>query len=294
MSEPSMAEIAAAEKTEINQIRQAAKNHFYSLANWSGYIGSGGAFLLAIGGPVALLKFPGAGPALGAAAGAWIFITRFGVERLRNEWQIKGVLAQEEFDCAVLGIEWNRSMSTPLPPEEIRGAAGDLGVSGDNSPWYPTHGADSWPISVLICQRANAVWAARQHRAFGYLLTALTTAWATFLLVLALLHEASLGEFLTTLLLPTLPAFLDATDLAHRHQDLAATREDINHELEAFIRKGSAKVSEIREVQDRLFALRKDGYPVPGVFYDWIRSDYDRDMNFGAGQMSAEAGRDEE
>jgi hypothetical protein len=285
-----MAEIANAEKTELSRLNQAAKNHFYGRANWVGYTGSIGALLLALCAPVALLKFPAAGPALGAIAGAWIFVTRFGLERLRSEWQLKGVLAQEAFDCNVLGIDWNRSIALPIPPEEIRGAAGELGDEAHDSPWYPSGGKDLWPVSVLICQRANAVWAARQHRAFSYLLTALTVAWALFVVVLALLHGASLGEFLTTLLLPSLPGFLDATELSSRHLRLANTRETINRELEALIRSGSAIPIQIREVQDRLFALRRDGAPVPKIFYERIRADYDRDMHFGAGQMSAEAG----
>lgn len=290
MTRPSMAEIAAAEKIELSRLNQAAKNHFYGCANWVGYVGSIGALLLALCAPIALLEFPAAGPALGAIAGAWIFVTRFGLERLRGEWQLKGVLAQEAFDCGVLGIDWNRSLASPLPPEEIRGAAGELGDEAHGGPWYPSQGRDPWPISVLICQRANAVWAARQHRAFSYLLTALTVAWALFVVVLALLHGASLGDFLTTLLLPSLPGFLDATELSSRHLSLANTREIINRELEALIRSGSATPMQIREVQDRLFALRRDGAPVPKIFYERIRADYDRDMHFGAGQMSAEAG----
>jgi hypothetical protein len=290
MNGPSMAEIAAAEKIELNRLNQAAKNYFYGRANWVGHGGSIGALLLALCAPVALLEFPAAGPALGAIAGAWIFVTRFGLERLRGEWQMKGVLAQEDFDCRVLGIKWNRSLAFPLPPEEIRGAAGQLEEETHDRPWYPSDGTDSWPISVLICQRANAVWAARQHRAFSYLLTALTIAWALFVIVLALLHGASLGEFLTTLLLPSLPGFLDATELASRHLRLANTRETINRELEALIRSGSATPLQIREIQDRLFALRRDGAPVPKIFYERIRADYDRDMHFGAAQMSAEAG----
>lgn len=287
---PSMPEIAAAEKTELSRLCQAAKDHFYGRANWLAYVGSSGSILLALCAPIALLEFPAAGPALGAIAGAWIFVTRFGLERLRGEWQAKGVLAQEAFDCGVLGIDWNRSLAAPLPPEEIRGAAGELKAPTEGGHWYPSEGTDLWPISVLICQRANAVWAARQHRAFSYLLSALTIAWGLFVVVLALLHGASLGEFLTTLLLPSLPGFLDATDLASRHLNLANTREAINRGLEALIRSGSATPLQIRETQDRLFALRRDGAPVPRVFYERIRADYDRDMHFGAAQMSAEAG----
>lgn len=291
MSEPSMAEIAAAEGTELSRLHLAAKGHFYRRANLVAHVGLAGAILLAFCGPVVLLEFPAAGPTLGAIAGAWIFVTRIGLERLRAYLQGKGVLAQEDFDCGVLGIEWNHSLGAPLTPEEIRGAAGELQSDAKFEPWYPSYGTDAWPTSVLICQRANAVWAARQHRAFGHLINALTVGWAAFVIILALLHDASLGEFLTTLLLPSLPGFLDATELSSRHLTLARTRDSITEEAEELIRSPKlADPLQIRELQDRLFALRRDGASVPRLFYEWIRADYERDMCFGAEQMSAAAG----
>lgn len=285
-----MPEIAERERAEINRIRRAAKTRFYARADRAGLIGFTGSLLLALCAPVALLFFPVAGPALGAAAGAWIFITRFGLERLRCEWQLKGVCAQEEFDTEVLGIEWNDSLARRLAPEEIRGAAGSLCDEQGFKSWYPTEGQDSWPTSVLICQRSNAVWASRQHRSFALLLRAVTISWGAIGIGVSILHGASLQEYLTTILLPSLPGLLDATEISNRHFDLASRREAISEDLVALIRAGGATQSQIRETQDRLFALRRDGIPVPKRFYRHIREDYERDMRFGAEQMSSVVG----
>jgi hypothetical protein len=282
-----MPEIAVREKSEINRYRQAAKAYFYSRANRAGLIGSLGALLLALCAPVALLFVPAAGPGLGAAAGAWIFITRFGLERLRCEWQSKGVCAQEEFDCDVLGIAWNDSLARPLAPEEIRGAAGEVDLQQEAEPWYPSQGQDRWPTSVLICQRANAVWASRQHRSFALFLRAVTIGWGAIGIGLAIWHGASLEQYLTTVLLPSLPGLLDASDLSRRHLELGGRREEISYDLESLIKTGKAKDLDIRETQDRLFALRRDGAPVPEFFYRHIRDDYERDMQFGAEQMGS-------
>lgn len=285
-----MAEIAAREGTDLNRFRQAAKSRFYHRASVFGLTGSLGAILLALSAPVAFFLVPDAGPALGAAAGAWIFIARVGLDPLRAEWQLKGVCAQEAFDCDVLGVERNRSLPPPLPPEEIRSAAGELDLSKASDPWYPSSGKDPWPTSVLICQRSNAVWASRQHRSYANLLRAATIAWAALGVILAILHDASLAEYLTTLLLPSLPALLDATELSRRHFHVAAMRQRINDELETLIVAGGADDVQIRKAQDRLFELRRDSAPVPERFYRHIRDDYERDMYFGAEQMSAAAG----
>lgn len=290
MAGPTMPEVAAREGTDLNRFRQAAKSTSYHRANLFGLIGSIGALLLALSAPVAFFLVPVAGPVLGAAAGAWIFIARVGLDPLRAEWQLKGVCAQEAFDCDVLGIEPNRSLPPPLPPEEIRSAAGELDLGIASDPWYPSSGQDSWPTSVLICQRSNAVWASRQHRSYANLLRSATITWAAVGIILAILHDASLAEYLTTLLLPSLPTLLDATELSCRHFDIAAMRQRINEELEALIVTGGADAAQIRKVQDRLFELRRDSVPVPESFYRHIRDDYERDMHFGAEQMSAAAG----
>lgn len=287
MFHPSMAEIAAAEVSEQNRYRMAAKESFYGSAGRWMQTGWWGSLAFAVLGPVALFAYPDAGPYVGAGAGAWIFITRLGLEPLSRERKLKGVCAQEAFDCDVLGIDWNRALAPPLPPEEIRGGAGDTDLTAERDAWYPVHEPAGWPISVLICQRANAVWAWRQHRDFSHLLVVAAIVLGVLGIVFALAEGASLGRYLVTLGLPSLPAALDLSELIGRHRWAASRREQINEELEDLIKKGAAEQVEIREVQDQLFVLRRDEPDVPDRFYRRVREDYERDMRFGAEQMIA-------
>jgi hypothetical protein len=305
MAHPTMPDIAANEKVEINLRRQAAARYFYKRAKQATFAGSALALGLALSAPLVLLFLPSLGPALGAIAGGWIFVTRFGIERVRREWQLKGVRAQEAFDCDVLGIEWNRSLGRPLPPEEIRAASTALDpvekktrwwrkkskVATKEQSWYPSEGNDSWPISVLICQRSNAVWASRQHRLYSYVITGVTIGWGTLGIVVALLHGAPLSEYLTTILLPSLPGLLDATEMSSRHFSVAVQREEVNEAIEELLEGDSTQDAEIREIQDRLFSLRRDGVQVPEFFYKYLQADYERDMQFGAAETSAAASR---
>jgi hypothetical protein len=280
-----MAQIAAAEKMRPNVLQLRAKQYFYSRAGRAEHIGSGISICLVLIGPFFLLFAPGAGPVLGAIAGAWLFVTRYGIDRLVKEWQLKGVRAQEGFDCNVLGISWNHSLAKVLAPEEVHGAASKDEAEEEKDSWYPVDIECDWPISVLICQRSNAVWASRQHRSYSYVLIAAIIAWGCLGVVLALAHRATLQEYLVTVLLPSLPALLEVSDLVKRHQWAAGQREAINEQLEGLISRGRATAIEIREVQDQLFGLRRDGANVPEWFYRRLRDDFEEDMRYGARQM---------
>lgn len=279
-----MAQIAAAERMKLNVLQLRAKQYFYSRAVRADQIGSGISIFLVLIAPFFLLYAPGAGPVLGAIAGAWLFVKRYGTDRLVREWQLKGVRAQEGFDCNVLGISWNHSLAKVLAPEEVHGAASNESDDAKD-PWYPVDIECDWPLSVLICQRSNAVWASRQHRSYAYVLIAAMIAWGCLGVVLALAHSATLQEYLVTVLLPSLPALLELSDLVKRHQWAAGQREAINEHLEGLISREGATDFEIREVQDQLFGLRRDGANVPEWFYRRLRDDFEKDMRYGARQI---------
>jgi hypothetical protein len=281
-----MVEIDAAETSELNRYRMAAKESFYGSATKAMEWGWWGSLAFAVLGPVALFAYPDAGSYVGAGAGLWIFITRLGLEPLARERKLNGVCAQEAFDCDVLGIDWNRSLAAPLAPEEIRGAAGEVDFAAKRDSWYPVGEPVDWPTSVLICQRSNAVWAWRQHRSFSHLLKIAAIALAGLGVVFALAEGASLGRYLVTLGLPSLPAALELIELIGRHRWAAERRQQTNEELEALIARGDARAIQIREFQDQLFLLRRDEPNVPERFYRHVREDYERDMRFGASQMN--------
>src|SRR5215831_11562593 len=110
LSKPSMREIGGLQDDEYSLRRQAAKAHFYTVANRWHFFGAVIAGLLALASPIVLLYKPGLGPLLGALAGIWIFIARILFEPFRQSYQAKGAAAQESFDCHVLGVGWNYSL----------------------------------------------------------------------------------------------------------------------------------------------------------------------------------------
>ena len=282
MPPPSMSQIGVTQDLDVNIRRKLASGSFYRTGKRLHFGGASVAIVLALASPVVLLLAPDAGPALGAVAGAWIFVSRIVLEPFKREFQLKGATAQELFDCAVLGFEWNDALVRRMAEEEIRKASGSMKGAARMRRWYPADKETAWPASVLLCQRANAVWARRQHVTYGRGIAAAAVAWLIIGIVIGVADSASLAEYLTTVALPSLPAFLDAAEMSRRHREAANKRQMLEGQTDALLRSGNATNRDLREIQDQLFTLRLDEPLVPEWFYKLVKPNYDQDMRYAA------------
>jgi hypothetical protein len=291
-SRPSLADVAELQNRERNLRRLAAARGFYGTAKRVHVLGAALAIILALSSPLVLLLKPSLGPMLGAVAGAWIFVSRILFEPVKRHQQRQGASAQEAFDCDVLGIEWNTALVRRVSEEETRKASGEIRHADKLRSWYPTDNQLAWPDSVLLCQRSNAVWARRQHRAYGWVLAGGALGWFCIGVAVAVCLRATLAQYLTTVLLPSLPAVLDAAELSRRHIEEAGSRQVLEDQIDAFLHDGGTESADIREIQDQLFALRSGAPQVAGWFYRLMRSDYEEDMKYAA-RLAARACADE-
>jgi hypothetical protein len=274
--------------------RQMAKARFYATANRWHLLGSALALALALASPFVLLYRPDLGPLLGAIAGTWIFASRLLFEPVKKGCQTKGAAAQELFDCDVLGLPWNDSLARQPSDEEIRKASNAFRTAKrteKHKRWYPAQADQPWPQSVITCQRSNAVWARRQHRAYGIFLEVVAAAWFTFGVVLALVHGSSLADYMTTIALPSLPALLDAIEVSKKHRDASLRRQDLEDQTNVLFDQPAPSPGDMREVQDQLFVLRRDAPPVAGWFYGLISKAYEEDMRYAAAERAGETRR---
>jgi hypothetical protein len=286
-----MQDIRATQDLERNIRRQLAKAHYYGLANGWHLAGSSLAIVFALVSPVVLLQWPSKGPLLGAVAGAWIFMSRLLFEPIKQRYQVKGAAAQELFDCDVFRLEWNTSLLRKPAPEEIRRASVAFSKPKKvkkQQEWYPAKEDIPWPRSVIICQRSNAVWARRQHQSYGVVLIAMAALWALIGVIVALVHQATLGAYLTTIALPSLPALLDATKLGKKHFFASAERRQLEDNTDRLLAINSASRQDLRDLQDQVFELRQHAPPLARWFYKVIANDYEEDMIYAAQQRASE------
>ncbi len=273
---------------------QLAARHFYRIGKWVHFGGGSLTIALALASPFVLLFRPGLGPTLGAIAGGWIFVSRLVLKPFKRELQLNGATAQECFDCAVLGLDWNESLVRRLPDEEIRSASRSRKHVDKTRNWYPTDGKEhAWPQSVLICQRSNAVWARRQHHTYARSVVVTAVGWAIVGVVVAVAASASLGEYLVTIALPSLPAFLDASELSRGHAAAARSRQLLQDQTDALLQSEGTSRQDMREIQDQLFNLRREAPLVPEWFYNRIRPSYEDDMRYAADQAARRSNNSE-
>lgn len=288
---PSLADISAAQEEDVNLRRQLAARRFYTIAKRAFFCGLAVTVALALVAPVVRLVVPGVGPGLGAVAGAWIFVARLLLEPFKRRYQQMGAQAQELFDCAVLGTGWNDALAKSLSEEEVRKASRDMSDADDVRDWYPTDSNAGWPTSVLICQRSNAVWSRRQHRAYSTILAVAAAVWSVVGVVVAVADGASLGEYLATIALPSLPAVLDAAEMSRSHREASDRRGQLEARTAELLDAESVSAQDLREVQDQLFDLRQEGPLIPDRFYRRLKDDYERDMRYAAALAAQTPGK---
>lgn len=264
--------------------RQLAARRFYKRAKTAKRVRVAGAFVFAVAGPVAVLVEPAVLAWLGAAAGAWILVSRTLLQRIEDQNRALGARAQEMFDSYVLGIPWNDALTRPVAEEEI--ASASRKEKPDSEPWYPDTGNATWPRDVLICQRANAVWARRQHDRYAWFVGAAALVWALVGIGVAIGKDANLVTYLVTIALPSLPALLDAIDSVRDHLQASEDRDLVEESLNGHIKAGDATETTLRQIQDRLFELRVSAPLVPEWFYKLQRSSFEEDMAKAADALS--------
>ncbi len=244
----------------------------YELAQrWRGLL-VGMALALPLVGSVLVFADSELAVAVGAIAGAWSVLGRFGVSTVESDLRRDGARAQECFDCLLFKMEWSPAIAGLKPaPEEIHDWAGKRG-SDDRHNWYPDTSAAIWPMDVLICQRASIVWGRRNHDRYAYIAAGLAAALFLLTVVVGILADLTLSEYLVRLGLPALPAFLVASDFYSQHQEQALLKSQLEQAAEEAWQQAVAdeipiSIDRCRELQDAIFESRAKGVPIPKWYY---------------------------
>lgn len=157
--------------------------------------------------------------------------------------------------------------------------------------WYPAAAERVIrPVDVLLCQRSSVVWGRRTHSGYAALLLALTLGWWIVGVAVGVLADLSLGEYLVGLFLPSLPAFLDASELWRAHREQADNKGLIENEIDELWATARAIAhvpppERCREIQDRIYVTRRTGPPVPRPYYRLRRDRDERAMQSAAEQL---------
>jgi hypothetical protein len=206
-----------------------------------------GTVLVALAAPIVIIFAPALEHPLGAIAGGWVLASRLVLRPAEERATQFAVAVQEAFDQEVLGLP-NATRSRLPAYEQIQQHAGRCKAAPDPD-WYSVQPQVPPGAAVLIAQRSGTVWARRLHQEWAVVLAALAAGWAAQTVIIAAVRGATVGQFLIAVLLPMLPALLDATDLCQAHWRAAAERSELEEALDEHLdetahgRRASPKTS---------------------------------------------------
>lgn len=251
------------------------------------------AMILPVLGSIAAVFKPDLKPFIAILALSFGFIDAFLIDRTHKARMKKAAKLQEQFDCGVLSIEWNKFLvGRQVDPEEIdRESSCKLSASDEKrlTDWYPTV-LKELPIHLarIICQRTN-LWYDRELRTrYRNIIF-----WSVVLIVIATVVVSSIADltmtsFIITVLVPIFPALNWAIREYYRQTDTMMTLENLKSEIEKLWDKvlKNASVEEITEasraLQDAIFAHRASSPLIFNWLYKTLRPKMESNMNNGA------------
>lgn len=247
-----------------------------------------GTVLVALAAPVVIIFAPSLEHPLGEIAGAWVLAARLVLRPAQERATRFAVAVQELFDQQVLGL-LPATGSRPPAYEQVHQQARRCKGSPDPD-WYSVQPQVPPGPAVLIAQRSGTVWSRRLYQEWAVVLAGLAAGWTVFTVIVAAIRGATVGQFLIAVLLPMLPALLDATDLFQAHWRAAAERSELEAALDERLDQvahGHRPLPEdLRVLQDEINRQRLAQPPVPGWYYRLRRASYETSMRAAAERLA--------
>jgi hypothetical protein len=255
--------------------------------------------LLAATGLVAAFVDVAATP-ISVAGAAWAIVYVAGVNPWAKSEARRGAVAQEMFDVELFGLPWNdTAVGRRLSPHEISQLVRRFTPARRRGErlldWYVDTTGVPQPYDVLICQLQNLGWDARLRRRWARVLLGAVTTWTLLGVLVGYVADLTIDQTVLRWYLPAAAALLLGLDGYRAQREIAADRERLVPRVQAELENAhppplppSAQhrlLKVAREVQDILFATRKQAVRVPQWFYGRFRDADEQDFQANATQL---------
>lgn len=235
-----------------------------------------------------------------AILGLVIFLADlFIIEPTLKKLKKTAALIQEEFDCYVLQLTWNKIKGSKLDPYYIQSSHSKFGL--DKKPdslfnWYPEfREATSIEISRVICQRSNCNWDASQRRVFANILVVLLCVFVVAVFIAAKYYALSVEDFMLLVVIPALPLIKLLLTQNREHREALLKLENLKGHLEELWARTLLNPSDTtlatssRIIQDEIFELRKRSPLVFDFIFSFLRSKLEGQMQFTSEHYESDA-----
>lgn len=207
-----------------------------------------------------------------------------------NDFKKKAAKTQEEFDCAVYDLSWNKNfVAGKNSKESINKYCRRFIDSGGNIQklvdWYPLELAKfNGLIAILHCQKMNLIYDIDIRTRYKQYANWVAYVPPVLLLIVAVLMKLPTDK-MVTLIATFWPIIMLAVKTGIDHNKAISYSEETKSLVDNLL-NGRENVSEqgVKDIQKRIYTNRKDGPLIPEKFYDWIRDKLEREMHDNAGK----------
>jgi len=276
-------DIAQEQNTPESLRLLAAQKRLYSQAKRIHFVRIVAVLLLELAAPLVVLTKPDWKEGLELIGALLTLISALVLNGIETGRVKQAAVVQEQLDVHLFRLPWNKMLvGREVAPESIIRAASEYrGGDAKIRDWYPDPGGSAYPKDVLLCQRTNLVWGVRLQSLYAYTLLVITAGYLLFGLVIG--RSERLLEYMVAILVPALPALLEAIDTYKRHTESAREKAELLARVEDLLQDKSKTTSlaqtidECRRIQDSIYILRSTRPLVPDWWYELWRKKFDMD-----------------
>jgi hypothetical protein len=207
----------------------------------------------------------------------------------------------EQFDCAVLDMQWASFVAgEKAETEDINNAAARYSKRHDDKMvlnWYPVDAAQTpMHIGRIICQRSNLRYGSQLRRGYSAAIAYGVAGLIALLIAAGFVQNLRMNDWILTVA-PATPILAWAAREYYRHRDMAEALEEllskVNKLWEA-AKKGEYEAEvcqqKSRDLQNAIYWRRAAGPVVLSFLYRWNRNDLENEMQQSVAAMTKEGG----
>ena len=198
-----------------------------------------------------------------------------------SKLKTNGAKVQELFDCNVYNMEWNETNSGDKPENWIIEEAENKYFHNPKAPlsnWYHIElDGLNQQEAILHCQETNLEYDRKLRYYFqnDCLIACLAIVVISF--AIATIINASLRGYLTNFIAPTLPLIVILIKLVIDNIEAVKSLEEVRKAVRKLRNAdGIPSMSQLRQVQDKLYCSRKDSSLIPENYYQYRRTKLER------------------
>lgn len=264
-----------------------AQRRIFKSVKWIRRVRIGGALIIALAGPFLTTFHLASDNLVGSLAGIWVVLSLV-LWPWESSLTVRAAKLLEEFDCFVFGLPWNPALGPKVEPEyvadRIRGF--DRAVRQQRLPrWYDVGPGLPGPLAVLLAQRIACVYSQRIHRAYCVFAGVAGIVAAAAVLLVSVMQNLSLGDFLAGVALPILPGIVALNEIIQGNLEAARQRRTLGETLYEQAQAQRVTDAQLRANQDAQYRIRSTTPPLPDLIYKIAYSWNERAMAYSSAKF---------